>query len=171
MPKQVQRHNPLSPAEQKHFVDVVIPGRIEVISACLREPEPSDPLLAAAAIHTRALASFLGIGVVNGKVTEDHRHYDHGDGSYEVKISDLQGGALFTKEELLQLDKGDREAIRSGFITVNCEFAHLTYWRDPENQDTRGGPVASYRPALISRVRTFADTIIRLVRSRVPAAP
>ncbi len=88
-----------------------------------------------------------------------------------MKISDLRNGAIFTTTELSQLDTADEEAIRLGFVTTNREFAHLTYWGDPANQVSSGGPNDSYRLDLTNRVRSFAETIVRLVNSKLPDSP
>jgi hypothetical protein len=171
MAKATQRLTQLTSVQQRHFINVIIPGRIRIIDECLKEPQPSDPLLAAAAIHTRALAGFLGVGLNKGVLSIDHRHYDHGGGSYEVKISDLANGALFTTDELSALNEADKEVIRLGFDSTNREFAHLTFWGDTANQDSSGGPNDSYRLDLTYRVRSFAESIKRLVNSRLPDSP
>jgi len=170
MPKRSQRDTALDHNEKRHFVEVVIPGRIGIIEKCLKEVQPSDPLLAAAAIHTRALAGFLGIGVKSGGLRVDNIYYDHGNGSFEVKISDIKSDSLYSQQELDALCQEDRDAICKGMDGTNREFAHLTYWRDPANQDSSGVPNEAYRMDLTYRVRSFAQTIIRLLKTKLPAS-
>ena len=167
MSKLRQRSQPLTPSEQSDLIGKAIPDRIALIERCLNE-SPTFGRLTAAAIHARALAGFLGIGANRDTLWVDSRYHDHGgEESYEVKISDITNGALFTQAELNTLPDVDQKAIRIGFDTTNLEFAHLTYWSDQQHQTSTGAPNDNYIYALADRVSRFAQTIIRLLRQRL----
>src|SRR4029077_12383342 len=161
-----ERSQPLTTTEQRHLVDDVIPYRVKLIERCVSEKPPTFEGLTVAAVHTRALAGFLGIGADRSDLWAVDYYHDHGDGkSYEVKISDIKGGALFTKGELdgHRLSDKDREAIRAGFNTTNCEFVHLTFWSDSLHQQPDGAPKDDYIYDLTDRLSRFAQVVIRLL--------
>jgi hypothetical protein len=167
MRKLTQRSQRLTAPEQRHLVDKAIPNRIALIERCVSESSTFGRLTAAA-IHARALAGFLGIGANQKSLWVESNYHNHGDGeSYEVKISDIANGALFTQDELNALSVTDREAIRVGFDTINREFAHFTFWSDQKHQASAGAPNDTYILDLRDRVSRFARTIIRLLRQRL----
>jgi hypothetical protein len=157
---------PLTVPEQRHLVDEAIPNRVSLIEQCVSNA-PTFGCLTAAAIHARALAGFLGIGADRTRLWVDSCYHNHGRGeSYEVKISNIKNGALFTQNELDALPADDQDAIRVGFDTTNREFAHLTFWSDPANQQPHGAPSDNYVHDLANRISRFAQTVIRLLRQR-----
>ncbi|SRR6266446_29152 len=162
------RFQPLTILEQRHLVDDVIPNRVEIIEQYFSETPPTFERLTTAAVYARALAGFLGIGANRTSLWAVDDYHDHGDDkSYEVKISDIKGRALFTQGELDGLSDKDREAICVGFNTTNCEFVHLTFWSDPPHQQPHGAPIDKYIYDLADRVSRFAQTVIRLLRERL----
>lgn len=167
MPKVPNRFIPLTTKEQRHIVNQVIPQRIALVEACLREA-PTVSRLTAAGIHARSLAGFLGIRADLTSLKPDRKYHNHGGGkSYEVKISDIAGGILFDAVSLAALDQADQKSLRVGFDTINREFAHLTFWSDPSNQNPDASPNDKYIQDLKARISEFADTVIRLVRQRI----
>ena len=166
MSKLQNRSHMLSVPEQRHLVDEALPNRVSLIESCVSDA-PTFGRLTAAAIHARALAGFLGIGADRTRLWVDSCYHNHGSGaSYEVKISNIRNGALFTQDELDALPPDDQDAIRAGFDTTNREFAHLTFWRDPANQQPHGAPSDHYIHDLANRISRFAQTVIRLLRQR-----
>jgi hypothetical protein len=167
MSKLQNRFHPLTVLEQRHLVDEAIPNRVSLVERCVREA-PTFERLTTAAIHARALAGFLGIGADRTTLWADRRYHDHGSSeSYEVKVSDIKNGALFTQAGLDALPPVDREALRVGFDTINREFAHLTFWSDPANQQPHGAPSDNYIHDLANRVSRFAQTVVRLLDQRL----
>lgn len=167
MPKVANRFSPLTLIEQRYIVDHAIPNRITLIELCIQQP-PTFSRLTAAGIHSRSLAGFLGIAADLTSLWPDRKYHDHGGKqSYEVKISDIAGGALFDKSSLDELSSTDQESLRVGFDTTNREFAHFTFWSDPTNQKPDAAPTDTYIHDLAARVLSFADTVIRLVRQRI----
>src|ERR1017187_1247648 len=166
MSKLQNRFHALTVSEQRHLVDEAIPNRVSLIEQGVREA-PTFGRLTAAGIHARALAGFLGIGADRTRLWVDGRYHDRGSGeSYEVKVSNIKNGALFTQDELDALPAVDQDAIRVGFDTTNREFAHLTFWSDPANQQPHGAPSDNYIHDLANRVSRFAQTVIRLLHQR-----
>jgi len=166
MSKLQNRFRALAVPEQRHLVDEAIPHRVSLIEQCISEA-PTFGRLTTAAIHARGLAGFLGIGADRTRLWVDSRYHDHGSGeSYEVKISDIKNGALFTQDELNALPAVDQDAIRVGFDTTNREFAHLTFWSDPALQQPHGAPSDNYIHDLANRVSRFVQTVIRLLHQR-----
>src|SRR6266700_1466096 len=100
MSKLQDRSQTLTVPEQRHLVDKAIPDRVSLIERCVSN-EPTFGRLPAAAIHARALAGFLGIGADRTRLWVNSCYHNHGSGaSYEVKISNIKNGALFTQDEL-----------------------------------------------------------------------
>ena len=140
--------------------------RVSLIQRCVSNA-PTFGRLTTAAIQVRALAGFLGIGAAGMGLWVDSCYHNHGSGeSYEVKISNIENGALFTQDELDLLPDEDQDAIRVGFDITNREFAHLTFWSDPANQQPHGAPSDNYIHDLANRISRFAQTVIRLLHQR-----
>jgi hypothetical protein len=170
MPKLTNRADPLRKEHQREFLSFHIPGRIEVIESCFSDPG-SIPYskLAAAAIFSRSIAAFLGFTTRAGRLHSDHCYFPHERGkSWEVKLSDIDGGACLT---LADLTLPERESLENGINETNRAFAHLTYWDAPADQDPRGRTTEDYRRAQVQRIRLFAQTVIDLLRRFTTGLP
>jgi hypothetical protein len=160
MAKVHRRDQPLSPSQQTYLITQAIPGKIQLIRSCLSSRPVQHAQLTAAAIHSRAIASFLGIGFYCGKLAPDQDYHDHGGNrSWEVKVTDIDGGAFVDIKKILP---EVRRILEAGFDSTNREFAHLTYWNDPDNQTKSGAPREDYRVKLESRITGFALAVIEL---------
>jgi hypothetical protein len=167
--KLTKRAHRLSKKHQRKFLSFHIPSRIEVIEACLAGREPNYGKLAAAAIFSRSIAAFLGFATKSGQLYADPSYFRHAQGqSWEVKLSDIDGGACLT---LADLTARESEALENGINETNLAFAHLTYWDAPAAQDSHGGAIEDYRRAQLQRIRVFAQTVIDLFRRFTKGLP
>lgn len=157
MPKIPQRAGTLTPAQQLAFVQIHVPGRIRSIQSALHQPTYKD--LAAAAVFSRAIASFLGIGTRRGRLCADREYFQHApDQSWEVKIKDV-GGQFVDPNTLSDADKS---ALEEGINETNTAFAHLTFWSDSSSQDESGVATERYIQLQAERIRRFSESVIRL---------
>jgi hypothetical protein len=126
MPKLTKRTQVLTKPQQREFVSYHIPGRIQVIEVCFADRgQIPYGKLAAAAIFSRAIAAFLGLSTRNGRLHSDHTYFPHEPGrSWEVKLSDIDGGSCLTLQDLTTQE---RDALENGINETNRAFAHLTY--------------------------------------------
>lgn len=170
MPKLTKRAQPLKKEHQREFVSFHIPERIRVIEACFAGQEPiAYGKLAAAALFSRAITAFLGFSTRNGRLHPDHSYFQHEPGgSWEVKLSDIDGGSCLT---LGHLTTEEREALENGINETNRAFAHLTYWHIPADQDSRGRATEDYRRAQVQGLRLFAVTVKALFRRFTAGLP
>jgi hypothetical protein len=123
--------------------------------------------LAVAAIFSRAIANFLGIGVRKGQLSPCHEYFIHlPPDSWEVKITDVGGEFV----EIDKLSSADKSALEEGLNETNKAFAHLTFWKAPsvQNQNSLAGD--NYMESQRDRIRRFADTVIRLFRQQAAHA-
>ena len=173
----ISRTVPLTEAEQKAFLSTHVPGRIAVIQAALKRAnqimlehnELHYGSAALAALLTRAIAGFLGLGVRNGNLREDHSHFTQKDGkSWEVKLDDISGGSCL---RIKPLSQPQRKIIEEGLNETNHAFAHLTFWSDPANQASGGLATPDYKQKQLERIRNFADTIIELYNKHTAGLP
>jgi hypothetical protein len=159
------RTAPLTKRQQLAFLQKHVPGRIESIQSAL-SGEPSYRDLAVAAIFSRSIAGFLGVGVRSGRLCADRDYFPHLSGqSWEVKISDVGGEFI----DLDTLSGADKSALEEGLNETNRAFAHLTFWPDSSSQDESGLATDAYVESQSQRVRAFADTVIRLFHERASA--
>jgi hypothetical protein len=163
MAKLTKRTKPLAKEHQREFVTYHIPQRIKIIETCLLSPGAiSYEKLTAAAIFTRAIAGFLGLGCTKGKLQQSHAYFQHQPGqSWEVKLSDINGGSCLTLQDL---SADEQAAIEAGINETNLAFAHLTYWDAPTVQDSLGRATDAYNRAQVQRIQIFAETVIALFR-------
>ena len=154
-----RRAVPLSPIEQRQFVEHALPGRIRVIRNHLDDRSYSS--MAVVALVSRALASFLGIACDrSGRLVKASDYYEHTPGlSYEVKISDLTGGHLIDPQKLP--DKV-RKSLSEGILEANVGFAHLTFWPNSVDQTPSAAATNKYRDEQYQRIRSFAEAVIVL---------
>jgi hypothetical protein len=157
MSKIAKRISMLTPAQQSAFVQVHVPGRIRSIHSALQTHTYSD--LAVAAIFSRAIASFLGLGTRQGRLCADRDYFQHAlDQSWEVKVKDVGGRFL----DLNTLSSADKSALEEGINETNTALAHLTFWSDSSSQDDSGVATEDYIESQAERIRRFAETVIRL---------
>src|SRR5947209_11553490 len=89
MPRISHRTGSLTRPQQIAFLQVRVPGRISSIQSALQH-QPTYKDLAVAAIFSRAIASFLGIGTSSGRLCADRKYFQHSPGqSWEVKIKNI----------------------------------------------------------------------------------
>ncbi len=150
---------PLSPIEQRQFVDEALPGRIRVIQGHL--DDRSYLGMAIVALMSRALAGFLGIARDrSGKLVKASEYYEHTSGSsYEVKISDLNGGQLIEPQKL---PHKVQKTLSDGILEANVGFAHLTFWPSSVDQTPSAAATDKYRDERYQRIRSFAEAVIAL---------
>jgi hypothetical protein len=158
MPRTSHRIDKLSPPQQIAFLQEQVPGRISSIRYGLQQP--TYPGLAVAAIFSRAIAGFLGIGVRGGHLAPDKDYFIHvsPDSSWVVKITDVGGEFV----DFDRLSSADKSALEEGINETNRAFAHLTFWNDPSSQDADGLATGSYTELQCERIRRLADTVISL---------
>jgi hypothetical protein len=169
MAKLTKRAHRLSKERQRELLSFDIPGRIEVIEACFTGRSPAYGQLAAAAIFSRSIAAFLGFTTKNGQLSANRSYFPHEQGqSWEVKLSDINGGICLT---LADLTVREREALENGINETNRAFAHLTYWDAPAEQDSRGRATDDYRRVQVHRIHVFARTVIDLFRRFTQGLP
>src|SRR5437867_11148437 len=107
MSKIAKRIGTLTPAQQSAFVQVHVRGRIRSIQSALHRHTYSD--LAVAAVFSRAIASFLGVGTRQGRLCADRDYFQHApDQSWEVKVEDV-GGRFVDLNSLSSADKSALE--------------------------------------------------------------
>ena len=73
----------LTMPQQRAFLEVHVPGRIRSIQSALEQGTYRE--LAAAAIFSRAIANFLGIGTRSGRLYADRKYFQHADGQKALK--------------------------------------------------------------------------------------
>ena len=166
MPRISHRTGSLTRPQQIAFLQVRVPGRISAIQSVLQH-QPTYKDLAVAAIFSRAIASFLGIGTSSGRLCADRKYFQHSPGqSWEVKIKNV-GGEFVDVDALCHADKS---ALEQGINETNTAFAHLTFWPDPSSQNQSGLATDAYIQSQTQQIRIFADTVIRLFHERVARA-
>ena len=166
MPRISHRTGSLTRPEQIAFLQVHVPGRISAIQSALQH-QPTYKDLAVAAIFSRAIASFLGIGTSSGRLCADRKYFQHSPGqSWEVKIKNV-GGEFVDVDTLCHADKS---ALEQGINETNTAFAHLTFWPDPSSQNQSGLATDAYIQSQTQRIRIFADTVIRLFHEQAARA-
>ena len=166
MPKIPQRTGSLTHPQQIAFLQVHVPGRISAIQSALQH-QPTYKDLAVAAIFSRAIASFLGIGTSSGRLCADRKYFQHSPNqSWEVKIKNV-GGEFVDVDKLCSADKS---ALEEGINETNTAFAHLTFWSDPSSQNQSGLATDAYIQLQTRRIRSFADTVIRLFHEQAARA-
>ena len=147
----------LTMPQQRAFLEVHVPGRIRSIQSALEQGTYRE--LAAAAIFSRAIANFLGIGTRSGRLCADRKYFQHADGqSWEVKIRDVGGQFV----DLDTLSTADKSALEDGINETDRAFAHLTFWSDSSSQNDSGTANDEHIELQAQRIRLFCDTVIRL---------
>lgn len=160
MPKPKNRAQSLSKPQQRKFLAHHIPGRIRSIRGILGDGTPDYLQLAGAAILVRSIAGFLGFSTRNGRLCQDHDYFSHESGqSWEVKLSDIDGGTCL---KVTDLTATERTSLEAGINETNRAFAHLTFWDDPANQDAGGQAKERYTREQLQRIQRFAETVIEL---------
>jgi hypothetical protein len=164
-----KRAHPLSKEQQEEFLTHHIPGRIRSIKKGLGSKTLNYIQLAGVAMLARSVAGFLGLGTSGGCLCEKHDYFAHKLGqSWEVKLSDVNGGACLKLSALLSTE---RTIVEDGINETNTAFAHLTFWNDPANQDTRGKAKEEYARKQVERIRKFAETVIELYEKHTKGLP
>ena len=160
MAKLKKRANPLSKPQQRGFLVYHIPGRIHSIQSILQDERPDYLRLAGAAILSRSIAAFLGLSTRNGRLCQDHDYFPHESGqSWEVKLSDIDGGACLKVSDLTAIQRTHLEA---GINETNRAFGHLTFWDDPASQDAGGRAKKVYLREQVLRIQRFVHAVIEL---------
>jgi hypothetical protein len=160
MAKLRKRAYQLSKRQQRTFLTHHIPGRIRCVEGILRGGKPDYLELAGVAILARSIAGFLGFSVSSGRLCQEHCYFRHESGqSWEVKLSDIDGGACL---KLTDLTATERTILEAGINETNRAFAHLTFCDDPANQDADGRAKDPYAQEQFQRIRRFAETVIEL---------
>jgi hypothetical protein len=155
----------LTVPQQLAFLQDHVPGRIRSIQSALGQRTYRE--LAAAAIFSRAIANFLGIGTQSGRLCADRKYFQHADGhSWEVKIEDVGGQFV----DLDTLSSADKSALEDGINETDRAFAHLTFWGDSSSQTDSGLASDEYIESQAQRIRLFCDTVIRLFHDHASRA-
>ncbi len=164
------RTQPLLKTEQEHIVRRVIPNRLAQARKHLDRSPVSYGDLAAAAILTPSVASFLGLRRSrNGTVAEDRAYFEPDTGkSWEVKIEDISGGCFVATSSLTP---EDAVIIADGILETNTAFAHLTYWRDPSTQTSDHAASEVYNRERQQRTERFLDCVERLFHRHAAHLP
>jgi len=157
------RTTALTAVEQSAFVNKHIPHRIAVIEqGFVNKPNPSYADMTAAAVFSRTIASFLGIGVRRGQLKLDSDYFEHAKGqSWEVKITDIAGGTFV---DLRSLSVSDQTILLEGLTEVNLAFTHLTFWSSRLHQTPGALPTAQYNKNQQEKLRAMGALVVRLYR-------
>jgi len=82
--------------------------------------QPAYRDLAVAAVFSRAIASFLGVGVRRGRLCADRDYFPHmSSQSWEVKITDVGGEFI----DIDTLSSANKSALEEGINETNRAFA------------------------------------------------
>lgn len=167
MSRLTQRAEPLDAETRAEFLRVHIPGRVQLLQQALQQMPRSYYHFTVAAVASRCLAQFLGLGLSSdGKLISARNYFPHdGNRSYEVKIRDVCDAGLLNPDSLTS---ADRRALEIGFDTINREVAHLTYWSKstPPRHHSADSASPDYYAKLVKRLEQFASIVLREVESR-----
>lgn len=167
MPKPPTRTCQLQQNEVRALVSRDFPGRINLIRRFVNDKNPSYELRIAAGVFARAFAGFFGIGLRKGRLCRSSEYYEHIRGeSSEVKVSDVDGGALVDPRSL---PDADQRSLQEGLNEVNLAFAHQTFWSSTTHQTVAALPTPEYEEAHLAKIRALCRVVCSLYdqRSRI----